>query len=96
MDWRFVEGRDWELVNSNLNGAGVESVQAKFEELFGVKGEEIDEKEKVSKKPRKKAMSVKGGKKTTSASKKPSAKASLSKGKPAAKKAVTRKNPKDI
>ncbi|MEW5829065.1 MAG: alpha-amylase family glycosyl hydrolase [Chloroflexota bacterium] len=39
LDWRFVEGSDWELVNSNLNGAGVESVQAKWEEMMGTKDE---------------------------------------------------------
>jgi hypothetical protein len=71
MDWRFVEDSNWELVNSALNGAGVESMQAKWEEMFGVKEEVIEEevispaerdgaqgaheKEKVVKKPRKKA-----------------------------------------
>ena len=53
MDWRFVEASNWEVVNSNLNGAGVESVQAKWDEMFGVK-EEVVEAVKV-KKPRKKA-----------------------------------------
>jgi hypothetical protein len=51
MDWRFVEDSNWELVTSALNGAGVESMQAKWEEMFGEKKEKV---EKV-KKPRKKA-----------------------------------------
>ena len=54
MDWRFVEDSNWELVHSNLKGAGVESMQAKWEEMFGTK----DEKLKV-KKPRKKAATKK-------------------------------------
>src|SRR5687768_17903066 len=32
MDWRFVDDSNWELVNSALNGAGVESLQAKWED----------------------------------------------------------------
>ena len=53
MDWRFVEESNWELVHSALNGAGVESMQSKWEEMFGVK-EEIEKEVKI-KKPRKKA-----------------------------------------
>jgi len=52
MDWRFVDDRNWELVSSNLNGAGVESMSAKWEEMFGTK-EEVVEAVKL-KKPRKK------------------------------------------
>src|SRR5215216_7239715 len=55
MDWRFVEDPNWELVNSNLNGAGVESLQAKWDEMFGVKEEEVVEEVKA-KKPRKKPV----------------------------------------
>ncbi|MFZ5818863.1 MAG: alpha-amylase family glycosyl hydrolase [Chloroflexota bacterium] len=56
LDWRFVEGGDWELVNGALNGAGVESVQAKWEEMFGGKEEVVDEKVK---KPAKKRVTRK-------------------------------------
>jgi hypothetical protein len=68
MDWQFVDDSNWELVNSALNGAGVESMQAKWEEMFGVREEEksekegvikkdvVGEEEKVVKKPRKKAL----------------------------------------
>lgn len=57
MDWRFVEESEWGLVSSNLNGAGIESMQAKWEEMFGKTEEERSEKEEVVKvkKPRKKA-----------------------------------------
>ena len=54
MDWRFVEDEKWETLHDALNGAGVESMQAKWEEMFGEKKEAIAE-EKV-KKPRKKAV----------------------------------------
>jgi glycosidase len=57
MDWLFVDDSNWELVNSALNGAGVESMQAKWDEMFGVK-EEIVEEVKV-KKPRKKSVAKK-------------------------------------
>jgi glycosidase len=60
MDWRFVEDSNWALVSSNLNGAGVESMQAKWDEMFGEKEEEIGEKEEVKvKKPRKKRVAKK-------------------------------------
>jgi len=55
MDWQFVDDSNWELVNSNLNGAGVESMSAKWNEMFGVKEEVAVEEVKV-KKPRKKAI----------------------------------------
>jgi glycosidase len=70
MDFRFVEGDNWGLVNGNLNGAGVESMQAKFEEMFGAKEEVRSEKEEVEKikKPRKKAVKNKNANPSTSAS----------------------------
>ncbi len=40
MDWRFVDDERWGMVNSALNGAGVESVQRKFDEMFGARDEE--------------------------------------------------------
>jgi hypothetical protein len=53
MDWRFVDDEKWNEIHVALNGAGVESMQGKWEEMFGVKEEVRSEKEKV-KKPRKK------------------------------------------
>lgn len=57
MDWRFVDDDKWQTIHDALKGAGVESMKAKWEEMFGTK-EEVegltDEKMKV-KKPRKKA-----------------------------------------
>jgi glycosidase len=68
MDWRLVEDGNWELVQSALNGAGVESMQAKWDEMFGEKKEE-PVKEANVKKPRKKVVKT-----TTSSAKKPSTK----------------------
>ena len=48
---------------STQNGAGVESMQAKWDEMFGVKKEEVVEDVKV-KKPRKKAVAKKAVKET--------------------------------
>lgn len=51
LDWRFVEGGHWGLVNGNLNGAGMESVQGKYDEMFGAKEEvksEVAEEEGVN------------------------------------------------
>ena len=57
MDFQFVESSEWKVVCDALNGAGVESMSAKWEEMFGVK-EEVVEDVKV-KKPRKKAVKKK-------------------------------------
>jgi hypothetical protein len=53
MDWRFADDPNWEKVRRALNGAGVESMKAQWEEMFGVE-EEVAKPVKV-KKPRKKA-----------------------------------------
>ena len=52
MDWRFVDDERWKEVHDALKGAGVESMQAKWDEMFGAK--EVVEEVKV-RKPRKKA-----------------------------------------
>ena len=62
MDWRFVDGKQWQALCESLNGIGVESMQARFEEMFGVRQEVINEKENV-KKPRKKAVAKASAKK---------------------------------
>jgi hypothetical protein len=58
MDWRFVDDERWKTIQEALKGAGVESMQAKWDELFGEKKEEVAEGVKV-KKPRKKAAAKK-------------------------------------
>jgi hypothetical protein len=58
MDWRFVDDEKWREIYVALNGAGVESMQGKWNEMFGVKEEEVVEEVKV-KKPRKKAATTK-------------------------------------
>ncbi|MGB8980746.1 MAG: alpha-amylase family glycosyl hydrolase [Anaerolineales bacterium] len=45
MDWQFVDDEKWHDIYVALNGAGVESMQAKWEEMFGVKKEESGEKD---------------------------------------------------
>ncbi len=65
MDWRFVEDSEWKVVHDVLSGAGVESMEKKWEEMLGVKVEsEKKEVEKV-KKPRKKTAAKKGAKRKT-------------------------------
>jgi len=49
MDWRFVDDEKWREIYLALNGAGVDSMQAKWEEMFGVKEEVKREKEEVTK-----------------------------------------------
>ncbi len=100
MDFRFVESSEWEMVNSALNGAGVESMQAKFDEMFGTK-EKVGVEEVKIKRPRKKAeekMAVKRGTKKETAKKpvkaKTAAKASINNPKKTVRKtAVTAKKP---
>jgi glycosidase len=53
MDWRFVDGEKWGAVHDALNGAGVESIQGKHEELFEVKKDEVMEAAKVKKRGKK-------------------------------------------
>ena len=53
MDWRFMDDQRWRKVYEALNGAGVESMQAKWDEMFG--GEAGGEKKEGKiKKPRRK------------------------------------------
>jgi hypothetical protein len=64
MDWRFVEESNWDSVNRALGGVGVASLQAKWDEMFGVKEDEVEEAK--IKKPRRKRVlkeKVEGGKK---------------------------------
>ncbi|HEX6271011.1 MAG TPA: alpha-amylase family glycosyl hydrolase [Anaerolineales bacterium] len=71
LDWRFEDDEKWRDIYVALNGAGVESMQAKWEEMFGTKdeGEPVKDEEVKVKKPRKKA-----GAKKVEESKKPSTK----------------------
>jgi glycosidase len=56
LDWRFVGGERWEAVNNALGGAGVTSVQEKFNEMFPIVEESPAEAPAKTKKrpPRKK------------------------------------------
>jgi hypothetical protein len=58
MDWRFVDDKRWGEIHFALNGAGVESMSAKWDEMFGGKEEVVEEEVKV-KKPRKKVVKKK-------------------------------------
>ena len=55
LDWRFVDGEQWQKVYEALNGAGIPSMQARFDEMFVVKEElpivpDVDEKKNEPKK----------------------------------------------
>jgi hypothetical protein len=63
LDWRIVVGDEqWQALHDALNGAGVESVQGKWDEMFG-KNEEVEEKPKKA--ARKRAAKKTAPKKTT-------------------------------
>ncbi|MDQ3005810.1 MAG: alpha-amylase family glycosyl hydrolase [Chloroflexota bacterium] len=96
MDWRFVDDSNWELVNSALNGAGVESMQAKWDEMFGEK-KEVVEDVKV-KKPRKKAVTTKkpATKKTATKKVVKETKKSTTKKKPVPSKTTVKKSPTKV
>jgi hypothetical protein len=51
LDLRFVSGDQWAQVCAALNGAGVSSVQAMFDEMFVTKEEVSGEKAKGKRKP---------------------------------------------
>jgi hypothetical protein len=70
MDWRFVDDEKWRDIYVALNGSGVESMQAKFDEMFGMKEEVVEDVVKVRKPRKKTAAKVtkkkeERGKKTT-------------------------------
>jgi hypothetical protein len=67
LDWRLVEGGEWEMVNGVLNGAGVPSMQAKWEEMFQGKEEAVEEK--VKKPVRNRTKRKSGEKKETTGKK---------------------------
>jgi hypothetical protein len=94
LDWRFVESSNWGLLNGNLNGAGVESVQRKWDEMFGVKDEsgmvKDEGEEKIVKRKTKKAAATLSPKGKKHVAKKPTEKMSTSK-KTTAKKTVKEK-----
>lgn len=89
MDWRFVDDPRWREVYTALNGAGVASMQGRFDEMFGVKEEDVIEEVKV-KKPRKKTAAKKVAVKKSTTTKKTSTKA-----KPVAKKSTAKKAVKE-
>ncbi|MGB7874470.1 MAG: alpha-amylase family glycosyl hydrolase [Anaerolineales bacterium] len=61
LDWRLVMWDEkWQAVHDALGGAGVESMQGKWEEMFGLKEEVVEEK-----KPAKKRATKKTGEKKT-------------------------------
>ncbi|MBI5933905.1 MAG: alpha-amylase [Chloroflexi bacterium] len=102
LDFRFVDGGEWRMVNEALNGAGVESVQAKWEEMFGVKEvvkSEVTEEESVKRKTKKPAVKKRAVKKPAikktaekkADSKKPPEKKPAEK-KPAKKKSASKKS----
>jgi hypothetical protein len=90
MDWRFVggeqpalpaladspgsEGNGWKAVCESLNGAGVPSVQGKFDELFAPKMEvKVEKPKKVAKKrvtEKKEAIKKSGSKRVKTATRK--------------------------
>src|SRR5688572_14107384 len=86
MDWRFVDDERWQTFDDALSGAGVESMQAKWEEMFGVKEEIVVEEVKV-KKPPKKAVGKEAVKKAIN-KKSAGKKAERGKAKASAKKSV--------
>ena len=68
MDWRFVDDEKWQAVFEALHGAGVDSIQGKWDEMFGKKEEEVVE-EVMVKKTRKKPVAKKSDTKKAAAKK---------------------------
>jgi glycosidase len=59
LDWRFVDGPQWETLVSQLNGMGVQSIQTRYEEMFAIQESdqnvaEVETKPAAPKKGRKK------------------------------------------
>jgi hypothetical protein len=94
LDWRFVDGGQWTDVCNALNGAGAKSMQAKFDELFGVKEEVITIEAEQEQAPKKVAKKRSTAKKITTASPKANKTAEKKSAvkKPAAKKTAVKKS----
>jgi glycosidase len=63
MDWRFVDDERWREVHAALNGAGVESMQVRWDEMFAEK-KVTEEKKMKARKPRVKTAAKEIGKAT--------------------------------
>jgi len=88
MDWRFGDDERWRDIYVALNGEGVESMQAKWDEMFGVKEPVVEET--PVKKPRRASPAKKA------IAKKPTTpKTSKSKTRTSTKKQVSKKETKD-
>ena len=104
LDWRFVSGEGWTQIHDSLNGAGLPSMQDKWNELFAPKVVEVKDEPKV-KKARKKAVKPRKKKEEKAAKKEPAKKkaavekkkaAPITKtAKPKAKKAVSKTKKKE-
>jgi hypothetical protein len=57
LDWRFVVGEKWKGLCETLNGGGVQSMQARYDEMFMVKEEPVGEKGRKKKKETRKKSS---------------------------------------
>jgi glycosidase len=71
LDWRFVDGEQWKAVCEACNGAGVVSLQAKFDALFAPKVEIAASKAKPKRKPAAKTTGKKPAKKAATGKKPP-------------------------
>ena len=54
MDWQFVDDEKWQAIYSALNCVGVETMQSKWDEMFGEKEEVLVVEMKVKKRRRRK------------------------------------------
>jgi len=67
LDFRFASGEQWKAVCEALNGAGVPSVQGKFDEMFAPKREvKEDKQKKIRQKTTRTGKKATGGRKNTS------------------------------
>lgn len=62
LDWRIVHGEPWAQIHAELNGAGAQSVQEKFETAFVEKPEPEKQEEKAKKPAQKRAAPAKKAK----------------------------------
>jgi hypothetical protein len=90
-DWRFVAGAKWVTVHDALNGAGVESIQVRCEQMLGVEKEEravVVEEVKIRKRGKKGAAKT-----PAKRTKRPATKKSSTTAKRVAKKPVKKTAP---
>jgi hypothetical protein len=71
LDWRFVQGGQWQQVCETLNGSGVQSIYGTYDEIISPKTQQVTETKPKAKRPSSPSVKATSSKKTVGKSSKP-------------------------